>query len=162
MEKISEHKILLAGESFTGCRELVLRFFRKTMLVRYDRIEVVREKSCNNRDSLFLQQLQKAEKLNRVQVQDLVEELKQTGFSSLDTLASIPQGYESKLLHIISHFLDGFIGIDSAFYNLIDDSHWLPENCSTLVADSEKELWLLHLDCFAVAPEEAGLLHKSS
>ncbi len=162
MEKISEHKILLAGESFTTCRELVLHFFRKTMLVKYDRILVVREKSCNSRDSVFMQQLREAEKLNRVQVRDLVEELKQTGFSSLDSLVSIPQGYESKLLHIISHFLDGFIGIDSSFYNLIDDSHWLPENCSTFVANSEKGLWLLHLDCFATVPEEAGLLHKST
>ncbi len=162
MEKISEHKILLAGESFAACRELVLRFFRKTMLVKYDRIQVVREKSCNNRDTVFLQQLQDAENLNRVQVRDLVEELKQTGFSSLDSLASINQGYESKLLHILSHFLDGFIGIDSSFYNLIDDSHWLPENCSTFIADPEKDLWLLHLDCFATVPEEAGLLHKST
>ncbi|WP_457578103.1 hypothetical protein [Desulfomarina sp.] len=162
MEKISEHKILLAGDSFTASRDQVLRFFRKTMLVKYDRIQVVKEKSCNSRDSIFLQQLQDAEKLNRVQVRNLVEELKQAGFSSLDSLESIHQGYESKLLHILSHFLDGFIGIDSSFYNLIDDSHRLPENCSAFIADSEKKLWLLHLDCFAAVPEEAGLLHKSA
>ena len=41
---------------------------------------------------------------------------------------NIKQGYLSKTLHILSHFLDGFIGIDSYFYNLIDDSHWLPSS----------------------------------
>jgi hypothetical protein len=162
MEKISEHNILLAGNSFFLCRESVLLFFQKTMLVKYDRIQVVEEKSCNSRNKNFLRNLKKAEQRNRVQVRELIGELKQTGFNSLDSLADIPQGYESKLLHILSHLLDGFVGIDSFFYNLVDDSHWLPEDCETFIAESEKELWLLHLDCFAEIPDKAGLLHKSA
>jgi hypothetical protein len=42
---------------------------------------------------------------------------------SLGDLESLPQGYQSKTLHTLTHLLDGFFGIDSHFYNLIEGSH---------------------------------------
>ena len=53
---------------------------------------------------------------------------------------------------------DGFIGIDSYFYNLIDDSHWLPQATAKAIQKDPNHYWLLHIDCFATTAEEACLL----
>ncbi len=135
------------------------RFFDRTTLVIYDRIQVVEEKSFSGLDDSFWQDISKAEEQNRTLTRELLEELKKNGFQSIDSLKNIHQGYESKLLHILSHMLDGFIGIDSRFYNLIDDSHWLPEKTAAAIRENQQKYWLLHLDCFASTTEEAGLLH---
>ncbi len=135
------------------------RFFDHTTLVIYDSVQVVEEKSFSALDASFWQDISQAEEQNRTLTRELIKELKKNGFQSIESLKNTHQGYESKLLHILSHMLDGFIGVDSFFYNLIDDSHWLPEKTATAIRENRQEYWLLHLDCFAATMEEAGLLH---
>ncbi len=159
MDRIAQHKILLSGSSFDHCREQVQRFLDRTTLVIYDSIQVVEEKSFSGLDNSFWRAISQAEKQNRTLARELIEELKKNGFQSIDSLQNTHQGYESKLLHILSHMLDGFIGIDSCLYNLIDDSHWLPEKTATVIRENQQKYWLLHLDCFASTTKEAGLLH---
>ena len=159
MNNIAQHKILLSGASFKHCSDRAHSFFDRTTLVIYDTIQVVEEKSSSGLDDSFWQDLSQAEARNRALVNDLIDELKKSGLQSIDALLTTQQGYESKLLHILSHMLDGFIGIDSYFYNLIDDSHWLPEATATTIRQRAGEYWLLHLDCFASTTAEAGLLH---
>jgi len=160
MKQISRHKLLVMGESFDQCRLQVEHFFKKTTLVRYDNIEVRTELSRSGLDGDFMSQTQKAIDHNHKMLLELLGELQSSGFTALAQLDRLPQGYESKTLHIISHILDGFIGIDSHFYNLIDDSHWLPAQTEAEVNRIPEKFWLIHIDCFAATLEEAGLLHK--
>lgn len=160
MKQISQHKLFVMGESFDQCRLQVEHFFRKTTLVRYDSIEVRAEESRSGLDSDFLSLTQQAIERNHRMLQNLLNELQESGFTTLAQLHELPQGYESKTLHIISHILDGFIGIDSYFYNLQDDSHWLPQQTEQEIDHNPGKFWLIHIDCYSTTPEEAGLLHK--
>jgi hypothetical protein len=159
MNRISQHKVLLAGNSFDHCREQVHKFFDLTSLVIYDCIEAIEDKSFSGLNAAFLDYVTTAEKHNHQMVQSLIDELAKTGIRKMEDVQRIEQGYVSKTFHILSHFLDGFIGIDSYFYNLIDDSHWLPPATAQAIQKKPQLYWLIHVDCFATTPEEAGLLH---
>lgn len=158
MKRLAEHKILVAGNSFEHCRDQVEKFFALTSLVIYDCIEARREFSRCGRDAAFFTEIDAAEARNRAMVASLIAELEKLAGKNLSALQSLPQGYASKTLHILSHFLDGFIGIDSYFYNLLDDSHWLPTTTRQRITLEPGQFWLLHLDCFSATPEEAGIL----
>jgi hypothetical protein len=158
MNQISQHKILLSGDSFDHCSEQVHKFFDLTSLVIYDCIETIEPKSVPGLDALFFDHIAKAESRNRQTTQDLIDELIRAKIRKTEDFQKIEQGYLSKTLHILSHFLDGFIGIDSYFYNLIDDSHWLPQTTIKAIHNNPDHYWLLHIDCFATTAEEAGLL----
>ncbi len=151
--------MLLAGDSFDHCSEQVHKFFDLTSLVIYDCVETIESKSFSGLDVVFFDQIVKAEAFNRQTVQDLINELLKAKIRKTEDFRDLEQGYLSKTLHILSHFLDGFIGIDSYFYNLIDDSHWLPSETAELIHNDPKRYWLLHLDCFATTAEEACRLH---
>ena len=159
MKRISQHKMLLSGKSFEHCQGQVARFFNLTTLVIYDHIEASRELSVNGLDPNFSGAIHAAEDKNRQMVRSLAEDLIQSGYNSLAELIKVPQGYESKTLHILAHFLDGFIGIDSYFYNLPDDSHWLTPQIRQRIEDNPEKYWLIHLDCFADSAEHASILH---
>ena len=158
MNQISQHKILLAGDSFDHCSEQVHKFFDLTSLVIYDCIEVIERKSFSGLDAAFLDHIVKSERHNRQTAQGLIDELTKAHILKTEDLINVKQGYLSKTLHILSHFLDGFIGIDSYFYNLIDDSHWLPPATAQTIKQHPDHYWLLHIDCFAATAEEAGFL----
>jgi hypothetical protein len=159
MNRISQHKMLLAGDSFDHCNDQVHKFFDLTSLVIYDCIETIESKSFSGLDAAFFDLILKAENFNRRTMQDLIDELVKANIRKIEDLQDIEQGYLSKTLHILSHFLDGFIGIDSYFYNLLDDSHWLPPATAKAIHRNPHHYWLLHVDCFATTAEEAGLLH---
>ena len=160
MQRISQHNILLGGDSFAHCSDQVHRFFDLTSLVIYDCIEIAEEKSFSGLDADFFAQLKLVEDKNRARVQRLIDELRNSGLQKTEDFINIEQGYLSKTFHILSHFLDGFIGIDSHFYNLLDDSHWLPANTRALISENPSHYWLLHLDGYTATPEEASLLHS--
>lgn len=159
MKQISQHKLLVTGESFDQCRSQVENFFRKTTLVKYDCIKVRDKKSFSGLDAVFIESTEKAIQQNRQMLEGLLDELRISGCHKLEDLKRLPQGYESKTLHIISHILDGFIGIDSSFYNLIDDSHWILGRTEEELQIRPEKFWLIHVDCFSATPEEASLLH---
>jgi hypothetical protein len=159
MNRISQHKVLVAGDSFDHCSDQVHRFFDLTSLVIYDCIEAIGSKSFSGLDATFIDRIVEAELRNHQTVQNLIDELVKANVREIIDLQNIEQGYLSKTLHILSHFLDGFIGIDSYFYNLLDDSHWLPKTTAKAIQDNPRHYWLLHLDCYATTAEEAGLLH---
>ena len=79
-------------------------------------------------------------------------------YSSLQDLFFIKQGFESKILHTVTHMLDGFIGVDSAFYNLIEDSHWLSPSLRREITSHMHEYWLVRV----VAGEvREAILHQT-
>lgn len=158
MEKIAQHKILVAGDSYTNCCDQVHRFFNLTSLVIYDCIQVIEENCLNGLDEDFHDQLKSAEQKNRDMVAKLTDELQQTGVDTIADLKTLEHGYPSKVLHVLSHFLDGFIGIDSFFYDLAADSHWLSDTSLAKLSMSPDHYWLIHIDCYSASPGEAGIL----
>ncbi|TKB28012.1 hypothetical protein FCL47_00520 [Desulfopila sp. IMCC35006] len=158
MNQISQHNMLLVGDSFDHCREQVHKFFDLTSLVVYDCIEAVKAQSFSSLDADFLDRILAAEEHNRRVVRKLINELVQAKIERTEDFLNIEQGYLSKTLHIMTHFLDGFIGVDSYFYNLIDDSHWLPPATARAIRENSHHYWLLHVNCFATTAEEAGFL----
>lgn len=151
--------MLLAGDSFEHCSSQVHRFFDLTSLVIYDCIEARLELSCSGLDADFMDRIAEAQNRNRRLIGELIVELEKIGVRSTADLQTIEQGYVSKTLHILSHFLDGFIGIDSYFYNLLDDSHWLTPRTAAAIAGNPRHYWLIHIDGYSATPAEAGLLH---
>lgn len=158
MERIAQHKILVAGNSFENCCDQVSRFFALTSLVIYDCIQVIDDKCRSGLDADFFEVTAAAEQKNRDTVNTLINDLEQTGARTIADLRGLEHGYPSKVLHIISHLLDGFIGIDSHFYNLPADSHWLAPEAAQAIKDDPGGFWLIHIDCYSATPEEAGIL----
>ena len=117
MELLARHMVLTEGKSPEVCRAQVVNYFERTSLVRYDNI-VIDEAILSGSDPKFGEELDLGLKRNRQTLKKFIEELGATGFEKRDDLMGLSQGYHSKVLHIIAHFLDGFIGIDSVFYNL--------------------------------------------
>ncbi|MDH4320194.1 MAG: hypothetical protein OEV73_01715 [Desulfobulbaceae bacterium] len=140
------HLMLAYGPDFDGCRRQVERFFARTILVKYDSVTVIAEKSCSATDREFWSKLATGIDENRNLAAGLLAELKEAGITELDSLTTLPQGYASKTLHTIAHLLDGFFGVDSRFYNLNDDSHWLNESQQALVKQKPEQFWLLHVE----------------
>lgn len=160
MKKIAHHLVLVAGESHKSCRKQVKNYFARTELVRYDRIEIDDDASIVGSDQDFNKYLTEAVSRNRQILGGLIKDLEGTGVKTIVDLLDLKQGYPSKVLHIATHFLDGFIGIDSVFYNLIDDSHWLPEQTHQAIVDAPDGFWLIPVNGFSETPETAALIHK--
>jgi hypothetical protein len=159
MFRIAQHRILVSGDSFESCSDQVHKFFDLTSLVIYDCIEVLPDQSLSGLDAGFPAAVAGAVAENRRIVGSLLTDLQKTGCRTVSDLHGLEQGYPSKVLHIIAHFLDGFVGIDSYFYNLPDDSHWLTAGTAAAIDRQPERYWLIHIDCFSAEPEEAALLH---
>ncbi len=158
MQPISTHLVLVSAPGFDNACGQVRDFFDNTLLVRYDRIDIRRQESLRGTDGAFDQALRQGIADNRRTLHRFIGEFEKTGFSGIGDLDRVECGYPSKLLHIITHFLDGFIGIDSKFYNLIDDSHWLPENTAEAIAETPEHYYLIQLDCFSQTPDKVSLV----
>lgn len=159
MERIAQHKILVAGDSFEQCCFRVRRFFDLTSLVIYDCIQVIDELCRQGLDADFFPELTKAEQKNLLTINALIDELESAGINRIGDLRSKDPGYRSKVFHVLAHMIDGFIGIDSYFYNLESDSHRLSDTERRQLRATPEKYWLIHIDCFSELPEEAGVLH---
>ena len=140
------HLMLVDGPDFDTCRQQVERFFARTILVKYDSVKVVAEKSSNGTDPQFWKKLEAGTTGNRALAAELLTELKEAGLTDIDKLTTLPQGYASKTLHTMAHLLDGFFGVDSHFYNLNDDSHWLNEAQRNKIEQQPTSHWLIHVE----------------
>ncbi|MGI9536197.1 MAG: hypothetical protein ACR2PB_03945 [Desulfocapsaceae bacterium] len=157
MELLARHVVLTEGESLEACRTHVMNFFERTSLVRYDNIVV--EDQVMGSDAEFVDALDSGLEKNKRTLGKFIDELGATGFAKRNDLMELKQGYHSKILHIIAHFLDGFVGIDSVFYNLVEDSHWLSDETKEQISQEPDRFRLLFLKCYSLTPREAALLH---
>lgn len=154
MKKISEHIILLRATSFgEGCRQ-ARSFFEKTTLVLYDTIEIDEDRSASAKDALFNDIIAQGLARNSKMMAKFVSDLKDSGVNSIDDLLTLPQGFASKTLHILTHLLDGFIGIDSGFYSLADDSHDISAKTADEIQENPDAFWVLSVYGFAADPED--------
>ena len=137
------HEILVRGSDFEACKKKVLHFFEKYQLVRYSSIHILEKESLSASRSGFDERLRNAIMENRKIINDLIKEFQGEGVSTLDDLKDLPQGYQSKMLHVITHLLDGFFGIDTYFYNLEEDSHWVSEEFWGRIKDMPPHYWII-------------------
>jgi len=145
-KKIMAPSFLVEVESYAkGCKK-VIHFLDQTALVKYDSIEFNPDLSCSAVDQRFWVMVDSGLEKNRESVISLIDELQTSGYSQLLDLADMKQGYESKILHILVHFLDGFIGIDSSFYNLIEDSHQISDSLHLRIKQNPQNYWLFRID----------------
>lgn len=159
MQEIACHNILIKGADYQDCKAKVIRFFDKTNLVQYDHMEFVKSHSICGSDNRFFSSLEDAININKNKINDFISNIEQTGIKTVAELATIKQGYPSKSLHILSHFMDGFIGIDSNLYNLVDDSHWVSPERKKKISDAPDQYWIIFIRCYSLSPDEATLLH---
>lgn len=139
------HELLLEGQSFAAAEQKALRFFAHNLLARYEQARVMAESSCSAGHPDFWSRLTAGLDENRRRAADLIGELGEAGLTSLNQLRDLPQGYESKILHTLAHLLDGFFGIDSYLYNLVDDSHRVSEARRRLIREAPHRYWLLRV-----------------
>jgi hypothetical protein len=140
------HEFLVKGEDLAFSKKKVLQFFERYQLVRYSHISIVENTSLPATSPDFEERLNKAILKNRQIVNNLMEELGKEGISTLHDLSEMPQGFRTKMLHVITHFLDGFFGIDTYFYNLEEDSHWVSEKARRLIREPPYNYWLLSIE----------------
>ncbi|HDO30421.1 MAG TPA: hypothetical protein ENG79_05115, partial [Desulfobacteraceae bacterium] len=117
------HSFMVTGPDLDTCGQHVRFFLDTTQLVRYDLVAIDPEHSIRGTDPRFQQELDLVAAANQAILAELLGELRQEGCRQLDDLLTLPQGFQSKLLHTMSHLLDGFFGIDSRFFDLDEDSH---------------------------------------
>ena len=90
--------------------------------------------SLTAEDPRFPGRLEDALAENSRRVRAFLEELHGEGVDTLMQLETLPQGYQSKTLHTVTHLLDGFFGIDSFFYNLVEGSHGISDELRKKIA----------------------------
>lgn len=140
-----DHDMLVSGPDLATCERHVRLFFAKSQLVHYDSVEIDRQHSVNGTDPRFHDLLQGAIAENHHILNELLGKLEEEGCTTLEDLLTLPQGFKSKLLHTISHLLDGFFGIDSRFFDIDEISHWCTENRRQQLAERPAECWLLRI-----------------
>jgi hypothetical protein len=140
------HEFLVKGEDFAFSKKKVLQFFERYQLVRYSHISIAENTSLTATSPDFQERLNKAILGNRQIVNNLLEELGKEGVSTLHDLSEMPQGFRTKMLHVITHFLDGFFGIDTYFYNLEEDSHWVSEQARRHIRETPSDYRLLSVE----------------
>jgi len=139
------HDILLAGSNFESCSKRVNHFFDRTMLIRYDEVLILENESVNGDDKEFSTRLQEGIAANHQAVGELLRNLKDEGLDSLEDIQGVEKGYVSKIFHTIAHLLDGFIGIDSRFYNLEEDSHGISRDLQQKILAAPQNYWILRV-----------------
>ncbi len=137
------HCFLVDGVDRLAAFHKVNHFFASTVLVRYDQVVISEAESCSATDPAFPALLANGIERNRELLTKLLGELVEEGFADLNRWSVMPQGYLSKTVHAAAHLLDGFFGVDSAFYNLIDDSHWLSDPLRARIEKSPDQFWLV-------------------
>jgi len=138
------HEILVKGADKEACKRRVLKFFENYQLVRYSDIKI--DESICATDPGFSARLLKAIRNNRQTLGDMIKELQRENVVTLDDLNRLPQGYKSKMLHVITHFLDGFFGIDTYFFNLEEDSHWVSDAMKKSIDSAPSAFWILTVE----------------
>jgi hypothetical protein len=143
---VYHHEILANGSGFESCKRKVLLFFEKYQLVRYSSLSINETASVSGSNPAFHGRLREAIVSNRMILDNLIREIRKEGTETIDDLHTIPQGYKTKLLHIVTHFVDGFFGIDTYFYNLVEDSHWVSKEVQDKILRTPSDFWILSLD----------------
>ena len=151
------HTFLVHAETAALAGRHVERYLEGNQLITYARFFVNEAEILAGTDPAFADVLERGLAANRAFGQRMLDHLHAEGVSRLDQLLDLEQGYVTKVLHTLTHLLDGFIGIDSVFYNLIEDSHRLSPALSETLRANPAGYWLVPVRTGQVA---ASVLHR--
>lgn len=154
------HLLLIRAADDETCRERALAFFARNLLVKYDAVQVDGARSFRADHQDFWETIEGGIRSNHQALGDLLRELADAGFAKLTDLARMEQGYQSKTLHTITHLLDGFFGIDTCFYNLEEDSHWLSERLAATIRQQPRDFRVVTMACSSRAATSGDLLAR--
>ena len=157
MKPTFSHNFLVEASDFTSAEKQVNKFLQRTTLIRYGSVFIDKKRSVSAEHQEFWSCLDQGLSENRKVIAAMLKELDSCGYKKLQDLSKVKQGFESKVLHTLTHMLDGFIGVDSAFFSLKEDSHWLSPSLRKEIEERPGRYWLIHV--FAGDIQEA-LLHK--
>lgn len=149
------HLLLAAALDKATAVRNVLNFMQANELIRYDRVSVNAEKTCSAEQSEFWEHVKAGMDLNRLRCQEFLSELRQESYSGIMDITAVLQGYLSKLLHTVAHLQDGFFGIDSAFYNLAEDSHQISQKVRRHIEQHPESHWVVEVRCVSYNQEDA-------
>jgi hypothetical protein len=139
------HLFLTHGTSLENAQGRVTDFLERTILVKYGRVQLLPDTSLDGDHPRFEEIMEAGLAKNREVLSGLLTELDNEGIRTLAGLADMPKGYQSKLLHTVAHLLDGFFGIDSAFYNLEEDSHLVSQQLHRQIRQDPSLFYLIDL-----------------
>ena len=145
-----EHDLLVSGPDLATCEQHVHLYFEKSQLVHYDSIEIDHPHCMNATVPQFEKLLLQGINANRQILTELLGNLTKEGCESLQDILTLPQGFQSKLLHTMSHLLDGFFGIDSKFYDIDEISHWITDSRRKQINETPEMCWLLRIKAQSV------------
>ena len=150
------HYFLVCSQSGKAAGLHVERFLAGNQLISYADFFVRSEEILNGVDDRFWPTLEQGVAANKIFARRMLDHLKKEGLSTLDQLLELKQGYATKVLHTLTHLLDGFIGIDSVLYNLVEDSHQVSEVLTEAIHNTPVKYWLVPL---RTGKLEASVLH---
>lgn len=154
------HSLLVREGDEEACRKRALNFFAKNFLVKYDSVNIAEDRSFRADHRNFWEVINAGINDNRKILAKLVSDLQESGFEKITDLTLMPQGYQSKTLHTITHLLDGFFGIDTSFYNLEEESHWISEQLDAVIREQPCDFQVLTMECSSKVGTGADLLAR--
>jgi hypothetical protein len=137
------HYFLVRSQSGPLAGRHVERYLHNNQLICYAEFHVLPEEIINGTDASFWETLEHGLAANASFAWRMLEHLKEEGVTTLEQLPDLHQGYLTKVLHTLTHLLDGFIGIDSVFYNLVEDSHRVSDGLATTIRATPDHHWLV-------------------
>jgi len=146
------HLFLVRGRGAQKAVKLVKNFLEKYELIRYDFFNIEEADTLRADSEEFWEKLNFGLEKNKETLLNFLDELKNEGFSKIEDILDVPQGYLSKVFHIIAHLVDGFFGIDSTFYNLIEDSHFLSKSLEREIKENPEKFYLVKVKAYIKEP----------
>ncbi|WP_028584678.1 hypothetical protein [Desulfogranum mediterraneum] len=150
--KIS-HFFLVLAENPSQATEQVAHYLKGNQLISYADLVIRAEEIIAAREARFWPTVERAVAKNMEFGRSMVDILHQEGVETLGDLLEMEQGYLTKALHTLTHLLDGFIGVDSVFYSLVEDSHRVSKRLEQAVLEDPDRYWLI--------PVRTGMLEAS-
>ncbi len=147
------HIFLVQEEDCQAGKELVFRYLDRNPLITYADMLVRDEEVMNGAGDRFWSTVEQGIRKNMDFASSMLTILKDEGVQSLDDLLTMKEGYLTKVLHTITHMLDGFIGVDSIFYNMVEDSHRMSGQLRKNIQETPEHYWLI--------PVRTGMLEHS-
>lgn len=151
-----QHLFLATGNSRVQAHQQTIHFINTTQLIIYQSSTIKDKEILSATSEKFWMEIDKGIAANRKFCKNLLNELQETGLTELEDLLNLQLGYPSKVLHILTHMLDGFIGTDSVFFNLVEDSHWLSAHLRSSIQQKPESYWLVPV---WYGPVTSSLLH---
>ncbi len=137
------HLFLVEAEGREAAIKKVENFLTHYSLVVYEEILLEKDEAISATSDAFWQRASAAMDENSKAIKQLFSVLEEEGYESPRDMALIPQGYLSKIFHTVAHLLDGFFGVDSRFFNLVEDSHWISKRLEKKILDVPSHYWLM-------------------